>query len=204
MKCAIISSHRTLRTLLEEALGQAKIDFVSVLGKEAQDLGEFALFITDDQDVQQKYKNQPCFFIEMGDSFDAGKAQKIFSLPLKLGEISDEVIYYFKQAKIKKSLKPLTIGDYTLLPQKNEMVSKVRNFAVKLTDKEMEILLYIAQNNVKRVKRSDLLHNVWRYSEGVETHTLETHIYRLRQKIEKDPTNPQLLMTDEEGYYLNL
>ncbi|MFA5592980.1 MAG: helix-turn-helix domain-containing protein [Micavibrio sp.] len=72
---------------------------------------------------------------------------------------------------------------------------------VRLTEKEVDILLYLFKEAAP-VSREDLLRHVWEYAHDVQTHTLETHIYRLRQKIEKDPASPSILVTVEEGYAL--
>ena len=73
--------------------------------------------------------------------------------------------------------------------------------AIKLTEKETEILVYLAtHSHDSPVKRDDLLEAVWGYGNNIETHTLETHIYRLRQKIETDPAAPDFLITTDEGY----
>ena len=73
---------------------------------------------------------------------------------------------------------------------------------VRLTEKERAILaaLYALDGGV--MDRRALLENVWEYAAGIETHTLETHIYRLRQKIEDDPAAPALLVTAGNGYVL--
>lgn len=74
---------------------------------------------------------------------------------------------------------------------------------IRLTEKERDILMILIEADGQPVSRADLLDRVWAYVDGVETHTLETHIYRLRQKIESDPTRPTLVLTDEDGYRIS-
>ncbi|PJB72551.1 MAG: DNA-binding response regulator, partial [Alphaproteobacteria bacterium CG_4_9_14_3_um_filter_47_13] len=71
-----------------------------------------------------------------------------------------------------------------------------------LTEKECALLLRLHEQRGDVVDRSTLLNDIWGYKDGIETHTLETHIYRLRQKIEKDPAQPTLLITCDQGYCL--
>ena len=73
---------------------------------------------------------------------------------------------------------------------------------VRLTEKETNILKFLHRSAEGVVPRDVLLHEVWGYNAGVTTHTLETHIYRLRQKIESDPSNARLLVTESGGYRL--
>ena len=73
---------------------------------------------------------------------------------------------------------------------------------IRLTEKETNILKFLYRSNDGVVPRDVLLHEVWGYNAGVTTHTLETHIYRLRQKIEPDPSNARLLVTESGGYRL--
>ncbi len=94
----------------------------------------------------------------------------------------------------------LTIGPYTFQPASKHLVENDDSI-VRLTEKEASILKYLYRaGNV--VAREVLLHEVWGYNPAVTTHTLETHVYRLRQKIEKDPSNAQILVTDAGGYRL--
>jgi len=74
---------------------------------------------------------------------------------------------------------------------------------IRLTEKEANILKFLYRSQESVVPRDTLLHEVWGYNAGVTTHTLETHIYRLRQKIEPDPSNARLLVTESGGYRLN-
>lgn len=73
---------------------------------------------------------------------------------------------------------------------------------IRLTEKEAAILLYLHRAGGRSVPRTELLGEVWGYSSSVTTHTLETHVYRLRRKIEPDPQQARLLLTDEGGYRL--
>ena len=73
--------------------------------------------------------------------------------------------------------------------------------SVMLTEKEVDVLIYLFQRNTAAT-RDDLLKDVWQYAADVDTHTIETHIYRLRQKIEPDAENPTILITTKDGYQL--
>jgi len=94
-----------------------------------------------------------------------------------------------------------TIGRYTFRPSAKVLVDE-RGQKVRLTEKETAILKYLYRAGEKVISRDVLLHEVWGYNSGVTTHTLETHIYRLRQKIERDPSKAELLITDVGGYKL--
>ena len=93
------------------------------------------------------------------------------------------------------------LGPYLFKPAQKMLVDE-NDRKIRLTEKETNILkfLYRAPDGV--VPRDVLLHEVWGYNAGVTTHTLETHIYRLRQKIEPDPSNVSLLVTESGGYRL--
>jgi DNA-binding response OmpR family regulator len=94
-----------------------------------------------------------------------------------------------------------TIGPYSFQPAAKLLESTDGN-KVRLTDKETNILKYLYRQGPKTITREILLKEVWGYNNRVTTHTLETHIYRLRQKIERDPSNARLLVTEEGGYRL--
>jgi len=94
-----------------------------------------------------------------------------------------------------------TIGPYTFKPAAKLLVNE-KGAKIRLTEKETSILKYLYRSGEKVVGRDVLLHEVWGYNAGVTTHTLETHIYRLRQKIETDPSNAELLVTETGGYKL--
>ncbi|MCZ4272268.1 response regulator transcription factor [Maritalea porphyrae] len=94
-----------------------------------------------------------------------------------------------------------TIGQYNFQPATKTLETEDGN-KVRLTDKETSILKFLYRQGAKTVSRDVLLQEVWGYNNRVTTHTLETHIYRLRQKIERDPSNARLLVTEEGGYRL--
>jgi len=94
-----------------------------------------------------------------------------------------------------------SIGPYTFRPSAKILVGQ-EGGKIRLTEKETSILKYLYRAGERVVTRDVLLHEVWGYNAGVTTHTLETHIYRLRQKIERDPSNAELLITETGGYKL--
>jgi DNA-binding response OmpR family regulator len=93
------------------------------------------------------------------------------------------------------------VGPYVFRPSKKLLQDTGMNRRIHLTDKETAVLKFLYRSD-KTVDREILMHEVWGYNSAVRTHTLETHIYRLRQKIEADPSNPSLLVTEGGGYRL--
>lgn len=93
------------------------------------------------------------------------------------------------------------IGPYSFRPSA-KMITDAAEKKIRLTEKETAILKFLYRAGAKVVGRDVLLTEVWGYNSGVTTHTLETHIYRLRQKIEADPSNAEILVTEAGGYRL--
>jgi DNA-binding response OmpR family regulator len=107
---------------------------------------------------------------------------------LRQHELSDDAVF--------------TIGPYTFRPSAKLLVDETGRKKVRLTDKETAILKYLYRAGDKVIGRDTLLIEVWGYNTGVTSHTLETHVYRLRRKIERDPAEAQLLVTEPGGYRL--
>jgi DNA-binding response OmpR family regulator len=93
------------------------------------------------------------------------------------------------------------VGPYTFKPSA-KMLVREDNRKVRLTEKETAIIKFLLRSGEQIVSRDVLLHDVWGYNAGVTTHTLETHVYRLRQKIERDPSHAEILVTEGGGYKL--
>ncbi len=95
----------------------------------------------------------------------------------------------------------LVFNDYELRPNLREIADIQSGEVIKLTEREIDILKYLYKNQGRYVSKSDLQRNVWKYSEEVATHTIETHIYRLRQKVEQNGGR-RLIVTENGGYML--
>jgi len=95
-----------------------------------------------------------------------------------------------------------TIGPYTFRPSAKLLTDDSGKRKIRLTEKETAILKFLYRAGARSVGRDTLLNEVWGYNAGVTTHTLETHVYRLRQKIERNPAKSEILITDGGGYRL--
>ena len=96
-----------------------------------------------------------------------------------------------------------TIGPYIFRPAAKLLRDTTKDQRIRLTEKETAILKFLYRAGMRSIARQALLNEVWGYNGAVTTHTLETHIYRLRQKIEPDPANARLLVTEGGGYRLD-
>jgi len=96
----------------------------------------------------------------------------------------------------------IRIGPYDFSLEDKALRDSAANLRIRLTEKEAAILAFLHSMGERAVPRTELLREVWGYNPAVTTHTLETHIYRLRRKIEADPANACLLITEAGGYRL--
>jgi DNA-binding response OmpR family regulator len=133
------------------------------------------------------------------DALDAGAVDYV-TKPFKFNVLLARIRAHLRSHETSEDA-VLTIGPYEFRPA-TKTLSLAGGGRVRLTEKETSILKYLYRAGAKAVPREELLREVWGYNSGVTTHTLETHIYRLRQKIETEATSPQLLVTETGGYRL--
>ena len=131
---------------------------------------------------------------------DAG-ANDYVTKPFKLGVLLARLRAQLRQHEQSEDA-VFTIGPYTFRPSAKLLVHGETKKKIRLTEKETAILKYLYRTGNKVVGRDTLLGEVWGYNASVTTHTLETHVYRLRQKIERDPSNAAILVTEPGGYRL--
>ena len=96
----------------------------------------------------------------------------------------------------------ISFNHYIVRPIKKDILNQRNREITKLTEKEVAILKHLYKNRQRIVSKNELLQEVWGYAPDVTTHTIETHIYRLRQKVEHDDPDAQLIVTVDGGYKL--
>ena len=132
---------------------------------------------------------------------DAG-ANDYVSKPFKFGVLLARVRAHLRSHEQSEDA-VFKVGPYEFRPAVKMLVTP-EDKKIRLTEKETSILKFLYRAGGKPVTRDVLLDEVWGYNSGVTTHTLETHVYRLRQKIEPDPSNASILLTESGGYRLSL
>jgi DNA-binding response OmpR family regulator len=131
---------------------------------------------------------------------DSG-ADDYVTKPFRLSVLLARLRAHLRQSELSDDA-VLTIGPYTFRPSAKLLMDPSGRKKVRLTEKETAILKYLYRAGDQPIGRDILLGEVWGYNAGVTTHTLETHVYRLRQKIERDPTRAEILVTEPGGYRL--
>ena len=126
-------------------------------------------------------------------------------LPVKLGEVLSKVWdLCFEHVPILNEQVNIGGGEYVFCPQNKKLKSLKERSEIFLTDKEVHILSHLYRYQGRMVSKEQLLQDVWKYHKDATTHTLETHIYRLRQKIETLSKSALIILTDVGGYKINL
>lgn len=136
----------------------------------------------------------------LGEDLPEAEGVREVPVPLRASELIEMIR---ATGRSRKDLPAqISFGPFQLDTRENLWISALGK-SIRLTEKETSILVILKQSEVP-VSREGLLEKVWAYAEGVQTHTLETHIYRLRQKIEEDPNSPAILLTTDKGYTIDL
>jgi DNA-binding response OmpR family regulator len=130
---------------------------------------------------------------------DSG-ANDYITKPFRFGVLLARVRAHLRQHEQSEDA-IFKVGPYTFKPSA-KMLIRDDDRKIRLTEKETAIIKFLYRAGELVVGRDVLLHDVWGYNAGVSTHTLETHIYRLRQKIERDPSHAEILVTEGGGYKL--
>ncbi len=131
---------------------------------------------------------------------DSG-ANDYITKPFRLGVLLARLRAQLRQHERSEDA-VFNLGPYSFRPAARLLLEPDENKKIRLTEKETSILKYLFRAGDAVIGRDELLNEVWGYNSGVTTHTLETHVYRLRQKLEADPSNAQILVTEPGGYRL--
>lgn len=129
-------------------------------------------------------------------------ADIIIKKPFSLNELLKKIKTNTLLPRIRRR-ECICFREYTLYPIKKEIIITEKDKTIKLTEREVDIIKFLYQNNSSIASKEDLLEKVWGYSAEATTHTIETHIYRLRQKVEQEGGS-QLIITENNGYRLNI
>ena len=207
---AVICKNSVLQALTEQSLclSQHSFTVISGLDNAGQDKINLSLSISDDIQTLSSIRQQACpkILLKKGRSEqqshdtlqDTGGVDAIeITLPVRWGTFTkrlEDIVFSGSDVQDIRFSGYHLSGAHSLLTQ--EDTGEVR----RLTEKERDMLLFFYKNRDRAVSREEILAHVWGYADTAETHTVETHIYRLRQKIEKDPARPEIVITEDEGY----
>jgi DNA-binding response OmpR family regulator len=220
-KILLVDDDDALRVTLSEQL-EAEFDVSQArtgseaLSRAASDLHDIIVLDVglpdaDGRDVCRQLRQMgvrtPVIMLTAADSeadtirgLDSG-ANDYVSKPFRIGVLLARIRAQLRQYERSEDA-IFAIGPYSFRPSAKLMVHKETKKKVRLTEKEASILKYLLRAGSIVIGRDVLLNEVWGYNSGVTTHTLETHVYRLRQKIERDPSKAALLVTEQGGYRL--
>ncbi|MBR1949049.1 MAG: winged helix-turn-helix domain-containing protein [Alphaproteobacteria bacterium] len=152
---------------------------------------------------EERNNNAPMILLTKEEDNVESKVQKIILKPFVLSRFFDALkssINIFENSDEGN----IEFNQYILYPSRKEIFNQRDETTTKLTEREVSMIKYLYKNADRTVSKNDLMQEVWEYSADVATHTVETHIYRLRQKIEQDNSDNQIIITSEGGYQLKL
>jgi len=200
MKVGLITANNDFREDLLLQMGKFMDNFVCT--QEAPDI----IVIDDDvaalQQTRAKFPTTPIILLTAENNVAENKLNLVLQKPFSLWKLID--LMHSANNHLDSSKEgTLIFNQYKLQPNARKITDLMTGEETKLTEKEVNILKYLYKTPNEFVSKTDLQINVWQYNQEVTTHTIETHIYRLRQKVEKN-NGRQLIVTDNGKYKLNM
>jgi DNA-binding winged helix-turn-helix (wHTH) protein len=199
----ILGENASLRALLREQLEQNGVWTVQEggLGTVPDAGASLSILIADQPLATFGTKDQPLLILaHPGIDLSGHEEADILPLPARMGTVLSALRTMLKRQERQQG-QAVTIGPYNFHPTARH-VEKADGETIRLTEKECAMLQFLLSAGGQPVNREQLLQEVWGYHSAATTHTLETHIYRLRQKIEVDAAQPHILVTEPSGYRL--
>lgn len=203
----LISDNDIFATDLSDQIRRHSPEY-NILSVDSSDKADIVLVDENTKILHQvvvDMQNIPIFFLTSdGDTvLDYPVDIHVQSKPLQLSLFFDELHSCINRFDNSES-GYLKFNKYEVHPMSKEILNLRNNVITKLTEKEVAIIKYLHKNKDRLISKNELLQEVWGYSPDVSTHTIETHIYRLRQKVEQDNPDAQLILTVEGGYQLKV
>ena len=170
-----------------------------ILNELGLDLNFKITFIDNENSLNDKIKNLSNFLIlTKKNDLDFKNQIIINNLPINISRLVERINIEFVKLQFNNQSQ-VKINQYTIDLNSREMRSN--RASLKLTEKEVNTIIYLSKKN-KPVNINELQENVWSYQTGIETHTVETHIYRLRKKISQTFNNDEFILSKKDGYQI--
>ena len=171
-----------------------------ILAELEQDLNFKIIEINNEKSLEQKIQKLNDYIIITNKKFFNLSHQLVFNqYPVKISKLVEKINVEFMKKNFEKQSQ-ITINNYTIDLNARELHSNTTK--LKLTEKEINTIIYMSKSK-NSVSIDDLEKNVWKYQPDIETHTVETHIYRLRKKIFKTFNDENFILSKKNGYQIN-
>jgi len=200
----LLISDIILRDAVVEQISAAGMGLPRIVSK-IQEAVPSELVIIDEDDFDKKTAgflseraDKPAIFL-LGDGGQADLATETFAKPFRLGHLITRIRYHIETAPLLRG-RIITFGGYRLEPQNRRLFHEKKSDPIRLTEKETALLVYLADCKAPAT-RQDILASVWGYDEHIDTHTLETHVYQLRRKL--DEVGENWLICEAGAYRLS-
>lgn len=201
MKVLLISQNEDFRNDLLLQMSKYLEDFAAV-DSEMPDIIVVDEDLSALQKMRQTFPSVPAILLTSDNLPESDKLNLVLHKPFSLWKLTD-MMHAANNMLDNSEEGALVFNQYKLQPNMRTITDLVTGTETKLTEKEVNILKYLYKNAGRFVGKTDLQVNVWQYNEEVTTHTIETHIYRLRQKVEQG-NGRRLIITDNGRYKLDM